>query len=720
MSPPAALDAPARRDASPGAAAPALTGRPLLAARVAWIALTILAVGLFGASLPVDVAHLTTLCTQGACRGDQLTPQGARALAGLGLSLGLYAGVIVALVAAFALTNVLVAVALVWCGHGERMALYGAVFLVTFGTVTFPQTLPLLAAAQPVWQAPVALLGAVGSACSLPFFFVFPDGRCVPRWTRVPAALVVLWSLLTLAPVPALRQGAWPLLAQDLFVLGLFGLLVYAQIHRYRWVSDVTQRRQTAWVVYGLAVAVGGFLILILLGVTVPLGAQHAQALLALIVQGAFYLFMTLIPLSLGVAILRYRLWDIDIIVNRTLVYAALTIGVVALYTLVVGGLGALLRARGSPLVALLATGLVAVAFGPLRLRLQRGVNRLLYGERDEPYVVLARLGQRLGGALAPDAVLPAVAKTVAGALKLPYVAVALQEGGSPRIVAAHGTPVADPLHLPLVYQGETVGQLVLAPRRGSAAFSPSERRLLDDLARQAGVAAHAVRLTADLQRSRERLVAAREEERRRLRRDLHDGLGPTLAGFTLTVGAVRNLLTRDPTAADALLDDLGAGIEVAVADIRRVAYALRPPALDERGLVGAIRARAASYTTQGATSTAGGPRVGVEAAEPLPALPAAVEVAAYRIVDEALANVLRHARARNCTVRFTIAEVPAGTALRIEVEDDGIGLSASPRSGVGLLSLRERAEELGGTCAVETPVAGGTRVAALLPLSQE
>jgi signal transduction histidine kinase len=719
MSLPAVLDASAvRPEAPPGA--PALTGRPLLAARVAWVALTALAVGLFGASLPVDVAHLTTLCTQGACRGDQLTPQGARALVRLGLSLGLYAGVIVALVAAFALTNVLVAVALFWRGRGERMALYGAVFLVMFGTVTFPQTLPLLAAAQPAWRAPVALLGAVASACSLPFFFVFPDGRFVPRWTRVPAALVVLWSLLTLAPVPALRQGAWPLLAQDLFVLGVFGLLVYAQVYRYRRVSDVTQRRQTAWVVYGVAVAVGGFLTLILLGLVAPLGAQHAQALSALIVQGAFYLFMAFIPLSLGVAILRYRLWGIDIIVNRTLVYAALTIGVVALYTLVVGGLGALLRARGSPLVALLATGLVAVAFGPLRLRLQRGVNRLLYGERDEPYAVLARLGQRLGGALAPDAVLPVVAETVAGALKLPYVAVALQEGGLSRVAAAYGAPVTDPLCLPLVYQGETVGQLVLAPRRGSAAFTPAERRLLDDLARQAGVAAHAVRLTADLQRSRERLVAAREEERRRLRRDLHDGLGPTLAGFTLTVGAVRNLLTRDPAAADALLGDLGAGIEGAVADIRRVAYALRPPALDEWGLVGAIRARASSYTTQGAGALGGGPRVCVEAAEPLPALPAAVEVAAYRIVEEALANVLRHARARTCTISLTVAEGASGAALRIEVEDDGVGLPVSRRSGVGLLSLRERAEELGGTCAVAASAAGGTRVAALLPLGQE
>jgi len=162
----------------------------------------------------------------------------------------------------------------------------------------------------------------------------------------------------------------------------------------------------------------------------------------------------------------------------------------------------------------------------PLRQRLQRGVNRLLYGERDEPYAVLSRLGRRLEGTLAPDAVLPAIVETVAGALKLPYAAIALREGECLAVVAAFGQPVGDPLRLPLVYRHEAVGELLLAPRAPGEPFSPADRRLLDDLARQAGVAAHAVRLTADLQRSRERLVTLREEERRRLRRDPHDGLG--------------------------------------------------------------------------------------------------------------------------------------------------------------------------------------------------
>ena len=156
----------------------------------------------------------------------------------------------------------------------------------------------------------------------------------------------------------------------------------------------------------------------------------------------------------------------------------------------------------------------------------------------------------------------------------------------------------------PLVYQSEIVGQLRVAPRAADEPFTKADKRLLEDIAHQAGIAAHATRLTLDLQRSRERLVSAREEERRRLRRDLHDGLGPILAGQTLKVGAIRNLLTHDPSAADRLLLELGDEMEAAIADIRRLVYALRPPALDELGLVAALRAEAARAEAQGAAGS--------------------------------------------------------------------------------------------------------------------
>jgi signal transduction histidine kinase len=387
-------------------------------------------------------------------------------------------------------------------------------------------------------------------------------------------------------------------------------------------------------------------------------------------------------------------------------VYVALTACVVGVYVLVVGYLGATFRVDGSLAISLVATGIVAVLFAPLRERLQRGVNRLLYSERDEPYAVLSRLGQRLEAALDPKSVLPTIVETVAGALKSPHAEVFLYRDGGFETAARHGTPAGDPLVLPLAYGNETVGRLAISPRTRDESFTATDRRLIEDLARQAGVAAHAVRLTEDLQRSRERLVSAREEERRRLRRDLHDGVGPRLAALTLRIETARNRLDHDPASQD-LLSDLAERAREAVADVRRSVHALRPPVLDDLGLVPALRETAAQYEGNGLS-------ISVEALDDLSPLPAAVEVAAYRIAQEASANVVRHAGARSCAVRFDLDEETG--VLRLEVEDDGRGVGEDPGSGVGLSSMRERAEELGGTCVVGPSPAGGMRVRAELP----
>jgi signal transduction histidine kinase len=238
-----------------------------------------------------------------------------------------------------------------------------------------------------------------------------------------------------------------------------------------------------------------------------------------------------------------------------------LTVSIVAFYILVVVGLGMLFQAHGNLGIALLATSLVAVLFQPLRTRLQRAVNHLTYGDRDEPYRVISRLGQRLEATLAPDTVLPTIVETVAyrvpiyraRALKLPYATITLKQGEEWITAAAYGTFQEQVVRLPLVYQTERVGELLLTPRAPGEAFTPADRALLEDLARQASLAAHAVRLTVDLKRSYELLVMAREEERRRLRHDLHDGLGPQLASLTLKLETARNRLAHDPLA-DALL----------------------------------------------------------------------------------------------------------------------------------------------------------------------
>src|SRR5215211_957608 len=416
------------------------------------------------------------------------------------------------------------------------------------------------------------------------------------------------------------------------------------------------------------------------------------------------------VPVFTFIAILRYRLFDIDVVINRTLVYGALSACVVGIYVLAVVALGALFQAQGNFAISLLATGFVAVLFQPLRMRLQRSVNRLMYGERDDPYAVISRLGRRLEATLVPESVLPTVVETIAQALKLPYAAILLKDDIGYRATAAYGSPTTEPEALPLVYQREEIGRLEFSPRAPGEGFSDADRSLLEDLARQAEVAVHAVRLTSDLQHSRERLVTTREEERRRLRRDLHDGLGAQLAGLNVQAGTLRRLIPRDPAAAEEVVVELRDEIRSAIADIRRLVYDRRPPALDDLGLGESLRQLAERYGSKDEPLS-----VLVEASEDLPNLPAAVEVAVYRVTQEALTNVARHARARSCVVRLAMDE-----AVTLEITDDGIGIPAQRSAGVGLSSMHERASELGGSCIVQSIPKGGTRVLVRLPLPKE
>ena len=603
---------------------------------------------------------------------------------------------------------------LFWRRSNEGMALFLAYFLLVHGTVMngsvemlepfWPEAVGInVFVLQPVLYAPlVAML--VG---------LFPDGRFVPRWIwlAIPTLLLVGPLAVNFGARTEVTTGGG--LTSPAVLLGYSGYvvvgaaLVWAQIYRYRRVSDREQRQQTKWVVGGL------FATIFIIGLS---SVPWAMALSlpdgtimpwwVLVTETLWFLAGAILPITLFAAIMRYRLYDIDLIINRTLVYGSLTAAVVTLYVLVVGGLGAVLQAQDNLLIALLATGLVAALFQPLRARLQQGVNRLVYGERDEPVAVLTRLGGRLETTLAPELVLPTLTQTIAQALKLPYVAISLWSENGYQVAAEFGRPVSETVDWPLIYQSEKIGQLLVAPRSPNERFSSSERTLLQSIAHQAGPAVHAVQLTTALQRSRQRLVTAREEERRRLRRDLHDGLGSSLAALHLQAGAIRHLIHQDPGQAKALTGELRQDLRRAIDDIRQVVYALRPPALDQLGLAAAVRALAEQSVSE--------LQVKVEAPERLPPLPAAVEVAAYRIIQEALANVIHHARARRCVIRLRL-----NGELHLAVVDDGQGLPTAGTTGMGLLSMRERAAELGGRCTVEAAPDGGTRVVARLPLPE-
>ena len=591
----------------------------------------------------------------------------------------------------------------------DLMAMIVAVFLFATASGQFPPDLIALRATHPI-EAMIGLsIDLVFVLGFFNLFFLFPDGRFTPRWTIV----ISVASFLALLDALLLRQTAFshPSAVVDALEFGtMIVCAVIAQIYRYRRVSGPIERQQTKWFLSGLGFALVAFVLLNVAvvdqGMLRP-DAPVKQAIFGQIILNlGFVPLQFLIPISLAIAVMRYRLFDIDVVFNRALVFAGLSASIVGLYALVVVGVGNLLHTGNSIALSLTATVLVAIVFQPLRLRLQRGVNHLLYGDRDEPYAVLSRLGRSLEGTLAPDAVLSVIVETVATALKLPYVAIARLQDANEQVLVARGVAVPQPERLPLTHQGETIGRLLVATRTPNEPLTRADRDLLNDIARQAGPAVHAMQLTIDLQRSRERLVLAREEERRRLRRDLHDGLGPRLAALTLRLETARERLASDPLA-DELLADLSTRTEDAVTDIRRLVYSLRPPALDDLGLVPALQQASESYGN-------GGPVFTIEAPAELPPLPAAVEVAAYRIAQEAITNVVRHANARHCTIRLQLSDLR--TTLVVEVEDDGQGLEESKVAGIGHHSMRERAEELGGSCDIQPRAGGGTRIHARLP----
>jgi signal transduction histidine kinase len=488
-----------------------------------------------------------------------------------------------------------------------------------------------------------------------------------------PTALQVVLFVVGLGSVPALLLGA-----------------VACSVARLRR-AEGEERRQLLWFAWA-AMSIPGGLALCLLDSAV--GAHGVLQFLGVTVLG------TVLPLAIGVAVLRSRLFDIELVLSRTLTYSVLTVLVIATYGVVL--LGVRVLAGGGDLAGLLAVGVVAVAVHPVHARVRRRVERWVYGDRSDPYAALRRLSDRLEDTADPEQVVRTVATTIAEALRVDEVEVLVD-----RAVSAPPTDDrAGQVSVSLTHHGQPLGRLVVHVPPGRS-LSVADRDLLDELARHAGVVVDAVYLGLDLRQSRVRLVTAREEERRRLRRDLHDGLGPSLAAIVLKLNAVSGLVHDDR--ASRLLGQLREETRMAIEDIRRLVDDLRPPALDEVGLVDALRQRADALSRDGRD----GLLIDVEGPAHPPVLPAAADVAAYRSATEAMTNVLRHSGATSCLVSLTV-----NGALEVSVADNGSRPWDPARAGVGWASMRERAAELGGACTVSRRREGGTLVRAVLPIT--
>ncbi|GAA4729030.1 hypothetical protein GCM10023350_10290 [Nocardioides endophyticus] len=567
-----------------------------------------------------------------------------------------------------------------------------------------------------VWV--VAQLGAF-LLVGLPLVLVlYPTGRLMSGRWRVVSIVVIAMActlplLLLFAPTSALNAEEFQLpldtgmpelpIPGDVFIglltVGRFltllslPLAVVVLFARQRGASG-RERMQLRWLLWAavMCVVVSGVAIVLQNGWVVTIALM-----LALGLTGA----------SIAIGILDPEVRDVDALMGGTVVWASVAGTVIALDLVLVAALDRLLGDRLDERDATLLLLLIAVTiYAPVRSRLTTVVHRLLVGRRGDRYSVVTDLAARLEESGDVRTQLPALAVAVATAFKLDYVRVEVFGHGGGTIAATHGRQPRDVREVPIRYGEEEVGRLELPARGVRSMLSKRDQALLVDIVRQAAMAVRSARLADDLQQSREQLVLAREDDRRRIRRDLHDGLGPVLGGVAMRLDAAGNALDRDPETTRRLVAQSRQDITDALADVRRLVHGLRPPALDDLGLLAALDQQAERMRSADLAVTV--------AAEDVPLLSAAVEVAAYRIASEALTNTARHARARHAAVRLTSS---AGSLL-VEVGDDGAGIDPEVVAGVGLRSIRERAEELGGRTEIVCPPTGGTRVRAWLPLT--
>lgn len=535
--------------------------------------------------------------------------------------------------------------------------------------------------------APPPWVVASAMAAWLLVLYFFPDGRPAPRWT--------LWVLVSVVAVVGLSlpfRSADPLRAIAFVVA--FGVGVGAQIWRFRRRSSVPERQATKWLLVGLVPAAAAFIGVGLIATTTSLGPA--------VLDRPWYLATSvtaiwLVPLAASVGLLAEERAPIDGLLHGTIVLFGLALAVGWVYFAIVPRVG-----------PTWAAGVAVAMVLPVRALLDRFARHVVYANGPSSPVFL--LEQRLVASVPEQDVAAVVAGTVLDALSVPYVAVRLEghvaaEAGDRSGRDGDQGPLDT---FPVHYLGSEVAEIVVAPRAGDVALPGRDRERLVRLANSAGAALHGAAVLRDLTLARERLVFSREEERRRLRRDLHDDLAPTLAGLGLRAAVASALVGKDQGQALGLYDEVQAGIHAAIGQVREIAYDLRPPMLDDLGLEAAIRDRLGVDVDPDL-------RIEVDVRDLPATLPAAVELAALRIVQEAVTNVRRHAVARNCRVAVACED----GHLVVRVHDDGRGISAGHRRGVGLRSLEERASELGGQSRIGPRSGGGTDLTVLLPIRE-
>jgi signal transduction histidine kinase len=562
---------------------------------------------------------------------------------------------------------------------------------------------------------------------------LFPDGRVPsPRWRPFLWVLSAFVGIAVVAfaldptsyaggrvsspvgveairPVVRFLDGPGYLLLLALAVVCAASLVL-----RYRR-TDRPQRQQIKWFLFGVSILVLYFVVdgvLTLLGVEADPVVNDVGSVIA---------FASL-PVGLGIGILRHRLYDVDVVINRTVLFGILAAFITAIYVGIVIGIGSLVGGRGNLFLSIVATAVVAVAFQPVQSRARHFANRLVYGKRATPYEVLSTFSDHLGEAFSTEDILPRMAGMIGEATGAERARVWIRVGSELRPAAVwpanapHGAPLrSDPDRLPAFpqgerafpvrHQGELLGALSLFSSRREP-LTATQEKLVSDLAGQAGLILRNVRLIEELRASRQRLVTAQDEERRRLERDIHDGAQQQLVALAVKLRLARTLAGRDAERAQSLLDELQEETQEALENLRDLARGIYPPLLEDKGLAAALEAQARKVPFPVTVEPNGIGRYSAEA-----------EATAYFCVLEALQNAAKYAEASSAVIRLGRDD----GHLVFSVTDDGRGFDpANTPPGSGLQNMADRIDALGGSLHIRSSPGEGTEVSGFIPVGSQ
>lgn len=568
------------------------------------------------------------------------------------------------------------------------------------------------------------ILGAIseieqmlGGAAILSLFFIFPNGKFVPHssWRLVAlwGVLNVIWTLFPRVPLNTNYYDTWiktPELSFGLYFL-VFTLGLGAQIYRYRRVATPSERQQAKWVLVGLM-----FAYLAQWVQYFPLMPAEGRTVEVAYIMPLVVSFKAMLPITVTLAIMRYRLWDIDIFINRALVYSVLTALIAGIYVGAAVLFSRILRTNvldneNNLLASFGAMVVVLILFQPIREAVQYTINRLMYGERDDPYAVMNRLTDQYGQIEHISDILPMAVQTIAQALKVPYAAVEFKSSTESTTIEYRAKPASHSRQevlerFELIFQNDLVGELVAARRHPQESFTPRDFKFLARLKPLIAVVTHDVQMVNRWRRALEEVVTAREEERRNLQRTIHGDIAASLYAQSLQVEMAIDFIQTDPAKCEAILNEIRHHLSILHEQLRKLSHALRPYLLDTEGLAPALRDLLRN-------SNSSHMNIAVSLPDEFPPVAAVIETALYRIIQNALDNIIRHAKATSATVQVWIE----GQRIYFLIQDNGIGFDKNATTGQGLLDMHKMAREVGGDIDIDSTLGQGTKIMGWLPL---